>query len=188
MALQTSAIKLMELSDVAISKLLTDATASPTYGTKVDLAGAVKLQISPKAETKKLHGDSILLDVYQRTTEVEVSAEFALLSLDALAIIQGGTVVTAGVTPNQKVTYSLKGTDNSPPYFKLEGQWTYAGEGLGDAHVVLYKVKATDLPDLEINDANGNFGTVKMKGIALPCTSNSTWFDIVLNETVSEIE
>ena len=182
MALQTSAIKMMELSDVAIAQLLTDATTAPTYATKVDLGGAIKLQVSPKTETKKLHGDSLLLDVYQRTTEVEVNVEFALLSLEALKVIQGGTVVSTGVTPNQKTTYSLKGTDTSPPYFMIEGQWTYAGEGIDDAHVVLYKVKATDLPDLEINDANGNFGTVKMKGIALPCVSNSSWFDIVINE------
>lgn len=187
MALQTSAIKLMELDDVAIAQLLTDSTASPTYASSVNLGGAIKLQVSPKTETKKLYGDSQLLDVYQRTTEVEISVEFALLSLDALQVLMGGNYAASGVTPNQKTVYSLKGTDTAPPYFKLEGRWTYAGEGIGDAHVVLYKCKATDLPDIEVNDANGNFGTVKMKGIALPCVSNSSWFDIVLNETRAAI-
>jgi len=187
MALQDTAIKLMELDDVAIAQLLTDSTTAPTYSTSVNLNGSTKLQVSPKTETKKLHGDSQLLDVYQRTTEVEINVEFALLSLQALKVMMGGSYTSTGVTPDQTTTYSLKGTDTAPPYFKLEGRWTYAGEGIGDAHVVLYKCKATDLPDIEINDANGNFGTVKMKGIALPCVSNSSWFDIVLNETRTAI-
>lgn len=187
MPLQTTSIKLMELSDVAIAQLLTDATTAPTYGTSVNLNGSSKLQISPKTDTKKLHGDSLLLDVYQRTTEIELNVEFALLSLDALKVMMGGDYASTGTTPNQKVTYSLKGTDTAPPYFKIEGQWTYAGEGIGDAHVVLYKCKATDLPDIEVNDANGNFGQVKMKGLALPCVSNSSWFDIVINETKTTI-
>ena len=185
--LQTSAIKLMELNDVAISKLLTDSTTAPTYSTSVNLQGVSKLKIAPKTETKKLQGDSKLLDVYQRTTEVEIEVEYALLGLDGLQVIMGGTVAQTGTAPAQVATYSLTGNDSAPPYFKLEGQWTYAGEGLGDAHVVLYKVKATDMPDLEINDANGNFGSVKMKGLALPCASNNAWFDIILNETRTAI-
>ena len=185
--LQTSAIKLMELNDVAISKLLTDATTAPTYATSVNLQGVSKVKVSPKTETKKLHGDSKLLDVYQRSTEIEVEVEYALLGLEGLQVMMGGTVTQTGTTPSQVATYSLTGLDSAPPYFKLEGQWTYPGEGLGDAHVVLYKVKATDLPDLELNDANGNFGSVKMKGLALPCASNNAWFDIILNEVKTAI-
>lgn len=187
MALNTTAIKLMELSDASIAQLLTDVTTAPTYGTTTPVNGALKIHIAPKTETKKLRGDSLLLDVYQRTLEIELDMEFALLSLDVYKIMAGGSYVTSGTTPNQKVTYSLKGTDTSPPYWKCEGQWTYAGDGLGDAHVVLYKVKATDIPAIEINDASGNFGQVKVKGLALPCTSNSSWFDIVLNETKTAI-
>lgn len=185
--LQTNAVKLMELRNVKIAKLLSDITGNPFYDAMVNLTGAVKLTISPKAETKKLKGDSTTIDIYQKITEVELDVEIALLSLDGLQVIQGGTVTSSGTTPSQKTVYSLKSTDPSPGYFKIEGQWTYAGDGIGDAHVVLYKVKATDLPAIELNDSSGNFGTVKFKAIAVPALSNASWYDIVLNETLTAI-
>ena len=178
-------LKLIELTEVGIAQLMTDSETSPNYGTLVKLTGSTKLTISPKTEIKKLKGDSKLLDVYQRTTEIEVDVEMAMLPVSALPIIQGGTVVESGTTPNSKSLYSLKGANTSSPYFKIEGRWTYVGEGIGDAHVILYKVKATDFPPVEINDASGNFGTVKFKGLALPCTSNDSWYDIAINETAA---
>ena len=182
MALATNKVKLMELTDVKIAPIKSDGS----YGTLVDLAGALKLQIAPKTETKKLYGDSQLNDLYQKTTEIEVSGECTFLSLDALKIIVGGNITTSGTTPNQKAVYSLTAANSTPGYFYLEGQWTYAGDGIGDAHVILYKVKVTDPPDIEINDASGNFGTVKFKAVALPNDSGE-WFDIVLNETKTGI-
>lgn len=184
MALGTN-LKMIELVEVGIAKLLTDSATAPTYDTLVKLQGATKITVSPKTDTKKLQGDSKLLDVYQRTTEIELDVELAMLPVSALPIIMGGTVTASGTTPNQTTVYSLEGSDTTPPYFKIEGRWTYAGEGIGDAHVVLYKVKATDMPQIEINDANGNFGTVKFKGLALPCISNDSWLDIKINETAS---
>jgi hypothetical protein len=47
-------VKLMELRDVKIAKLLTDSATDPTYGTPVDIPGAIKVQVSPKTESKKL--------------------------------------------------------------------------------------------------------------------------------------
>lgn len=185
--LPTNAIRLLELRDVKISKLLTDSAVAPTYGAPVDLVGGIKVTVTPKADTKKLKGDSTTIDVYQKITEVDIDLEVAVLSLDALVVIQGGSITTTGVAPFQKTKYSMKSTDASPGYFKVEGQWTYAGEGIADAHFVLYKCKATDLPPLEVNDASGNFGTVKIKGSALPCISNAEWYDIILNETLTPI-
>lgn len=184
MALGTD-LKLIELVEVKIAQLTADALTAPTYGTSVKLTGSTKITVSPKTDTKKLHGDSKLLDVYQRTTEIELDVEMAMLPVAALPILQGGTLVSSGETPVGKQLYSLKGSDTTPPYFKIEGRWTYAGEGIGDAHVILYKVKATDFPPVEVNDASGNFGAVKFKGLALPCISNDSWFDIVINETAA---
>ncbi|BCJ86451.1 major tail protein [Effusibacillus dendaii] len=180
-------IKLMELSDAKIAQLTSDSGASPAYSASVDLPGITKITLSPKADMKKLYGDSALLDVYQKTTEVELDIECSLLSLDALKVMMGGTVTDAGTTPSQTTTYSLQATNSTPPYFKLEGQWTYAGDGIGDGHVVLYKCKVTDPPQIDLNDASGNYGTVKFKAIALPATSNGKWFDLVLNETKTAI-
>lgn len=179
MAVNTTKVKLMELADVKIAAIAGDGTV----GTYTDMTGAMKLQVTPKTETKKLYGDSQLQDVYQKTTEIELNVECSLLSLDAYSVLVGGTLDTAGT---DKATYKLKSSNSTPGYFKIEGQWTYAGDGNGDAHVVLYKCKVTDPPDLEINDASGNFGTVKFKAIALP-NDTGDWFDIVVNTTKTAI-
>lgn len=180
-------VKMMELADAKIAKLTADSGTAPTYDVSVDLPGVTKITVSPKAETKKLYGDSKLLDVYQKTTEVELDVECAELSLDAIKVLLGGTVTTSGTTPNETVTYSLKAENSTPPYFKLEGQWLYAGDGIGDVHIVLYKCKVTDPPQVEVNDASGNFGTVKFKAIAIPADSNGSWYEIVLNESKTAI-
>jgi len=183
MAIPTNGIRMMELRDVKIFKLLTDTSGAPTYSASVDITGSLKLSVAPKTEVKKLYGDSKLLDIYQRITEVELDIEASLMSLDAMQIIMGGTLSTTAST----VTYQLKGADLYPPYFKIEGQWTYAGDGIGDAHVILYKCKTTDAPNLELNDSSGNFGTVKFKAVALPAVSNDLWFDILLNNVAVPI-
>lgn len=180
-------MKLIELSDLKISKLLTDDGTATTYGTVVDLPGAMKITLSPKADSKQLRGDSILVDVYTKITEVELDVECSMFNLDALPVLMGGTVVDSGTTPAQKTTFSLAATNTTPGYFKIEGQWTYVNIGTGDAHVILYKCKITDAPSFEINDASGNFGTLKFKGLALPTIYNGNWYDLVLNETKTAI-
>ena len=57
-------MKLIELSDIKIAKMLTDDGTATTYGTLVDMPGAMKITLSPKADSKQLRGDSVLVDVY----------------------------------------------------------------------------------------------------------------------------
>lgn len=183
----TTIVKLLEIEDAKIAPMTADTGSSPTYGSSVDVPGIMKIAVSPKVENKKLYGDNKLLDIWSRVTEVELDVECAQLSLDAMKVLCGGTVTASGTTPNQKQTYSLKGNDTSPSYFKIEGRWMYADPTVGDVHILLYKVKIIDPPSFEVQGADGNFGTVKFKGTAIPCNSNNNWFDIVINETASAI-
>jgi len=183
----TTTVKILELADAKIAAMTADSDTAPTYGTSVDVPGVMKIGVAPKMENKKLYGDNKLLDIWSKVTEVELDVECAQLSLDAMKVIMGGTVTAGGTTPNQTQTYSLKGTDPSPGYFKIEGQWLYADTGVGDVHIVLYKVKVTDPPSYEVQGADGNFGTVKLKGTAIPCNSNNSWYDLVINETAAPI-
>lgn len=182
MAVNSKKVKLMELNESKIYKLLTDATTAPTYDAGLALPGVMKISISPKTETKKLHGDSKLLDVYQKTVEIELDVEHAMFSLDAFKILVGGDITETGTAPNiTKSTLALKAEKATAPYFKLAGKWAYAGDGNTNASVTLWKCKVTDPPSLELNDANGNFGTVKFKAICLPCDANGAWFDITVD-------
>lgn len=177
-------LKLLELEDVKVFKMTADSDTAPSYEAAVDIPGITKLGIAPKVENKRLQGDSKLLDIYSKVTEIELDIEFAELSLDAMKVLVGGEVVDGATDP--QVTYSLKPETATAPYFKLEGRWLYAGDNIGDAHVVFYKCKITDI-NFEINDASGNFGTVKAKAFAIPCESNNAWFEIQVNEQATPI-
>lgn len=183
MAVNSKKIKLMELTETKIYKMTADVATAPTYdATGIVLPGIMKVTIAPKTETKKLLGDSKTLDVYQKTVEIELDVEHAMFSLEAMKVLVGGDITETGTLPNiTKVVYALTGDNATPPYFKIMGKWTYAGDGNTNASVTLWKCKVTDPPNFELNDASGNFGTVKFKAIALPCDSNKAWFDITVD-------
>lgn len=176
-------LKLIQLYDAEIKKLTADSGASPTYDAAINIPGVTKISVQPKMETKELKGDGALLDVYSRITVLEVEIEMAMLPLEALPIIQGGSLGAAGVTPNQTQTYDLALDSPGPSYFGLEGVWDYAGEGIADAHLVVQKVKCTEAPVIEVNDANGDFAKVTIKGMAVPSAANKKFFQLIANET-----
>ena len=179
--------KMFELRDAKISKLIQDDSTALTYGPAKDIPGVTKISIAPKAESKELNGDSIRIDQYSRITHVEVDIESSLFSVDSLPIMTGGIVKESGASPNQQVKYEFNSASATLPYFKIEGQWTYVNEGIGDAHVTIYKCKVSDPPSFEINDASGNFGTLKAKAIGLCARHNGEWWDLQLNETAKPI-
>ena len=53
MALPTK-VKMMELRDAKIAKLVTDNATAPTYGTSVDLEGMTKITITPKTKSNPI--------------------------------------------------------------------------------------------------------------------------------------
>lgn len=183
----TRIVRILELQDARISPLTADTGGAPTYGASIDLPGIVKIGLTPVMESKELFGDNMLLDVWSKVTKVETEIECSELSLDAIRVIMGEAVTLTGTTPNQRQTYALRGTDAMPGYFRIQGRWLYTGTGAGDAHIVLYKVRATEAPSFEAQGADGSFSMVSFKGVAIPAISNSSWFDIMINETATPI-
>jgi len=186
MPLDTKRVKVMDLTDVKIYKMSADAGASPTYETGVAIPGVVKLGFKPEMASADLEGDGILLDVFSKVKALEVELEGALLSFEVQAVIMGTTVTEAGATPNQTSTMELT-KDTRPNWFKVEGRWQYPGLGLGSVNVTFFKCKVTDPDPIEVNDANGKFGTVKYKAKAIPCESNGKLSSTVANETAAAL-
>jgi hypothetical protein len=174
--------KLLELTDVKISPLTSDADP-PVYGTSVDVPGIQTLEVTPKLVSKELRGDDKVLDVYSRVETIEWKWSCAKLPLDVLDILLGGAVTASGTTPNQKQIYSLTGADR-PGWFKLEGQVAYVDDGLGDVHVVLYKCKCTGGAAFGLGD---DFAKLEASGVAIPLSATDQLFDVVLNETATDI-
>lgn len=186
MALNVDKIKVMELTDVKIYEMTADSGVGPTYGTGISVPGAVKVGIKPEMATTELEGDGSLLDVFSKMKAAEVSLEAAYLNMDVLAILSGVTVTQSGTTPDQVASYEVD-KDSRPKWFKIEGRWMYPGLGLGSVNFTLYKCKATDPGAIEVNDANGDFGSMVVAAKAVPTESTGKIYLVAANETAAAL-
>ena len=108
MAMDITALRLMELKDVKVSRMISDsADAEPTYDNPVDLAGALSFQVSPELENKILYGDSTIMDSYSRTTSINFTVTNSVVSLSGLEVIMGGQITRAGADKAETVIYEL---------------------------------------------------------------------------------
>jgi len=184
MALDTSKIKVMELTDVMVYEMTADSGVGPTYGNGVPITGLVKVSIKPEMATAELEGDGTLLDVWSKMKSAEIEIESAYLSMDVLAILAGVEVTTTGATPNQVSSYEV-GKDSRPKWFKIEGRWVYAGLGLGSVNFTLHKCKATDPGTLE--PGASEFGGMKVTAKAVPTESTGKIYKLDANETAAAL-
>jgi len=174
---------LLGVNDIKIAELLTDPPGgSPTYGPLIDIPGARTLKFTGNIVEKELKGDEQTLDTYQKLQHIEFSFENAKISLDALAVLEGGAVTASGTTPNQKQTHELLGS-SLPGYFKMEMQAVYTDVGLGDVHVTLWKCKAK----VDISFQSEDYAIVTVAGKAIPLASNNKIKTIEINETETAI-
>jgi len=179
--------KLYAVDDCKIAKLTADpAGGSPSYGSILDVPGIKTATISGTVDTKELRGDNQLLDKNSTLKSIQVAVQHAKLSLDVLAILQGGAVVDAGTTPNQTATYTLLGTDTMN-YFKLEARTPANGADFigGDVHFVLHKLIISALPDIGLTEED--YRIVSFTADASPLISTSKFLTIVENETAAAI-
>lgn len=186
MALAVDKIKVMDLTDVTITEMTADAGASPTYGTPIPIPGIVKVGIKPEMASAELEGEGSILDVFSKMKSAEVEIEAAYLNMDAMAVITGATITTSGTTPNQTTTMEIT-KSTRPKWFRVEGRWMYPGLGLGSVNFILWKCKATDPGAIEVNDANGDFGSMKVAAKAVPTESTGKIYKVVANETAAAL-
>lgn len=162
---------------------LTPISAAGAYGSIVDLPAGRTLSWSETADFEELRGDDQLLAERETATVVDWELEEGGISLEAYAVMAGGTVTSSGVTPNVKKTYNKKGTETRP-YFYLEGQ--SINDNGGDTHVVIYKAKATG--DIGGEFSEGSFQLTSASGRGYPDALHADKiYDLVGNETAAAI-
>lgn len=174
---------LLGLDDVKIFELTTDDASNLAYGSAVDVAGIQNIDLKPNYVQKQLMQDEEVDGIYQKLKAITWAFSNAKVSIDALKILEGGTLTSSGNTPNQKNTFTLI-EDSEPKYFKLEGKIDYSTDAIGDFHLVLYKCKALTL---EVAYRAQNYAIVSASGIAIPTVNNSKIRDYVMNETATSI-
>lgn len=170
------------LRDVRLTPLGADGS---TPGTPVDLPAARTFSFAETEDFEGFRGDDKLIAQHGSGPAVGWELESGGISLEAYAVVAGGTVTTAGVTPNITKTYKKLATQQRP-YFKAEGQ--AISDNGGDLHGLVYKCKATD--DIEGEMSDGSFWATSLGGTGFPSTEAThidEVYDFIHNETAVAI-
>lgn len=176
--------KLYAVSDCKLYKMLTDvAGGSATYAAAVDVPGIKTVAIGGDITTAQLRGDNSLLDQAATVGGLTVSVEHAKMSLDAIAVLLGGSVADSGTTPNMKSTWDLTGT-STPAYFKLEAKTPSNGSDFigGSVNITLHKLMLSSFPSLGF--AEEDYQTVSFDAVGMPLLATGVKaLTLAFNET-----
>lgn len=172
------------LRDVKLTSYTTDA-ATTLSASSVDLPNSRTFSFSEAEEFTELRGDDKVVTTRGQGASVEWDLEAGGLSLEALKVINGGTITETGTTPAQKKTYTKKVTDTRP-FFKVEGQ--AISDSGGDLHCILDRCRTTGNIEGEFGD--GQFFLTSASGVTLPSLISArvdTLYEFVQNETATAI-
>ena len=182
MALSKQSV-ILGVDDVKIFELTGDTSTNLNYSSAVDVPGIQRIDLAPNFTEKGLKGDGKILDYYIQLDTIGFSFDSAKMDLDALAILEGGTLATEGTSPNETHTYSVS-AESTPKYFKLEGKADYTGGAAGDFHFTLFKCKANSVT---VEYKTQDYAIVSATGIAIPTTNDGKIKEYKVNETAAQI-
>lgn len=181
MALASKALP-FGLRDVQLTPLGTDGA---TPGTPVDLPASQTFSFSETEDFEELRGDDTVQASHGSGPVVEWELESGGISLEAYAVMAGGTVVTTGTTPNIKKRYR-KSIDDVRPYFKAEGR--AINDNGGDFHGIVYRAKADGSLEGEMSDSSFWISSASGKGYgSLEAGTLDAVYDFIHNETAEAI-
>lgn len=169
------------IDDAKIFELTQDDGNALTYGAAIDVPGIQKIEMTPNITEKALRSDEKVLDYYVKMDCISWAFYSAKISLEVLAILEGGTISTTGSSPNQEHTYSINGV---PKYFKFEAKANYSAGEVGDFHQRLYKCKTNNV---DVQYTASDYAIVSASGVAIPTTHDGRIKDYVINETAAAI-
>lgn len=164
--------------------------AATAFGTTaVDLPNAQTFSFTEAEEYVELRGDDKLVTSHGQGAQLDCDLESGGISIDAYKIVNGGTIIESGVTPNQVKRYRKKVTDQRP-FFTVIGQ-SISDSG-GDLHAVVYRARATG--DISGEFADGAFFIPASSITGFPCLVSGlvdgneildTLYDFVQHETIT---
>lgn len=166
----------------------TNFAATTLEDTMVDLPFARTLSFTEAEDFEDLRGDDQLITSHGSGAWVEWEIESGGIPLEAYAVMNGGTVTTEGVSPNQIKTYRKRVTDQKP-WFCMIGQ-SISDSG-GDVHCIIYRAKITDNLEGEFTDQEFFLTAGSGKGFGSwrinPGGEYGTLYDFVHHETITAI-
>lgn len=162
-------------------KLQSISAAGVVSSTLVDLPVARTLAFSETENFEELRGDDKLAAEHGDGPVIEWTLEGGGISLEAYAILAGGTVTSSGTTPDQVKTFSKLVTD-ARPYFAITGQ--AISDNGGDMHGVIYKAKASGALDGKMEQGSFFLSGASGKGYG---NETDHLYDFVQHEAVTAI-
>lgn len=148
----------------------------------VDLPVAQTFSFKETVSSDQLKGDDIIQASHDYEPIIEWELDAGGISLEAYAILTGGTVTSSGTTPSQIKTFSKLTTD-AKPYFEVEGQ--AISDSGGDMHCIVYRCKNDG--DMDGKFDNGTFFVTKATGKAYGRLDNQKLYEFIQNEAVTAI-
>lgn len=164
------------LREVKLTPLTGQAPAS------VKLPNARTFSFTEAEEYEELRGDDKIVTTRGQGANVEWELESGGISLEALKVMNGGTVTVTGTGTDTTVKYTKKVTDVRPE-FKVEGR--AISESGGDFHVVLYRAKANSSIEGSLED--GTFWLTSASGVALAVNDGGVNQDILYDFIHNEV-
>lgn len=149
--------------------------------TQEDCGAATMFAAKPVMKSGMLEGDDAVKAVTSFITHAEGEISYGQISSAALALMMGITLTLSGTSPNEVTTLKVVAGQNMP-YFKAYGKGL--GEGIDDAHVLIYKAKLTELDAHKME--NGNWFITKGKFLAVDDGTNGI-YAIKQNETAATL-
>lgn len=134
---------------------ITDCKVYPysggSAGAAKDVPGIRSVEISAKVEEAEHRGDNTVLAVAASISSFDLTVEVGQQNLDAIAAMAGGTVATAGTTPNQTRTLT-RTVNNSPADFALKATAPSKSADGGSAVIELPRCQWVGGPNLSMSD------------------------------------
>lgn len=170
--------------DCKIASITEDSSSTLTYGTLVDVP-IMNLNITDNYENYELKHDNRVQHIESILQTAELSGTISRVSLDVLAILEGGSVAATGTGANEVQTYTVDNTD-TPAFFKLEIKSDRAhadGGDVADVHIIYKKCQITSL-DKEVGE---DFTKINFTAKAIPTINDNVIKQVVFNETAADI-
>lgn len=178
------------LRDVKLIEYTT--LAATAFGTTlVDLPNAQTFSFTETEEYTELRGDDRLVASHGQSPQLDCSLESGGISMEAYEVLNGGQLITGGVTPNLTKRYRKLTTDQRP-YFAVVGK--AISDSGGDLHAIVYRARVTG--DLSGEFADGEFFIpgADMTGFGCNVTGEvdgveikDALYDFLQHETIADI-
>jgi hypothetical protein len=149
------------LEDLKVYLLTAD-----TPGSAVDVFGSRSLSWDISSDSDELEGDNTIIAVVRNPKKMTGSIEMGATSLAAFAVMLGGTVSTAGTTPNQIKTLNESASAGST-YFQAIGS-TFSQDASGRGYqAILKKLLVTSGPSETMATGAWSTPSLDFEGVAI---------------------